>query len=516
MYLNGLNKPLDGIHAANPREALRGFGILRSRTTRSILPPDPFCMSRRTKIVCTLGPATDDLATIRQLIRAGMDVARLNFSHGTHAWHAKLIERVRKASELEGRQIAILQDLQGPKLRVGNVAGGEVTLVKGRKVVITPEPMAESTAQRLYVSYPTLAQDVEIGGEILLDDGNLELEVIEKKGLEVITKVRVGGPLRSRKGVNLPHIQTTTPALTEKDLKDLAFGLEHKVDIIALSFVRKPSDVQQLVDRIRKAKGSAMVVAKIEKPEALDCIDEIIDIADAVMVARGDLGIEMRLSKVPFAQKRIIKACLENAKPVITATQMLESMIENPRPTRAEVSDVANAVLDGSDAVMLSGETAMGANPIRAVEVMATVIAEAERAFTENDVDPTPVLDAPSTTEAVSRTAFFLAHKVGAKAIACLTASGATARSIARHRPHVPLYAFTGDRRILGHLALSWGTKGFYLPFQTDTDRGIELVHKLLVKEGLALPGDLIVVTAGMPLPAKGRTNMVHVSQIPG
>ncbi|MDE2997232.1 MAG: pyruvate kinase, partial [Bacteroidota bacterium] len=249
--------------------------------------------------------------------------------------------------------------------------------------------------------------------------------------------------------------------------------------------------------------------------EALDCIDDIIDITDAVMVARGDLGIEMRLSKVPGAQKRIIKACLENAKPVITATQMLESMIENPRPTRAEVSDVANAVLDGSDAVMLSGETAIGEHPVRAVEVMSNVITEAEKFFTENEEDPTPILDAPSTTEAVSRTAFFLAHKVGAKAIACLTASGATARSIARHRPHVPLYAFTGDRKILGHLALSWGTKGFYLPFQTDTDRGIELVHKRLVKEGCVAPGDQIVVTAGMPLPAKGRTNMVHVSNIP-
>jgi len=472
-------------------------------------------MKRRTKIVCTLGPASDDLKTIRALIRAGMDVARLNFSHGTHAWHKKLIERVREAGEIEGKQIAILQDLQGPKLRVGEVEHGEVMLKAGKRLVITPEKLDISTKARIFVNYPTLAQDLEVGGEILLDDGHLELEVKGFEGQDVVTEVRVGGPLRSRKGVNLPHIQTTTPALTKKDLKDLAFGIENQVDIIALSFVRRASDVQQLVDRLKAEKANIMVVAKIEKPEAMDSMDEIVELADGVMVARGDLGIEMRLSKVPMAQKRLIQACLESAKPVITATQMLESMIDNARPTRAEVSDVANAVLDGSDAVMLSGETAIGAHPVRVVEVMSNIITEAEKQFTEGAVDPTPVLDGPSTTEAVSRTAFFLAHKVGATSIACLTASGATARSIARHRPTVPLYAFTGDRRIMGQLALSWGTKGFFLPFQTDTDRGIELVHERLKSEGLAKVGDLIVITAGMPLPTKGRTNMVHVSQIP-
>jgi len=472
-------------------------------------------MIRRTKIVCTLGPASDDIDTIRALIHAGMDVARLNFSHGTHAWHGKLIERIREASKREGKRIAILQDLQGPKLRVGMVKDGEVMLKAGKKLIITPNRLEESTSERVYVNYPTLANDLEVGGEILLDDGHLELEVKGFDGADVITEVRVGGPLRSRKGVNLPHIQTTTPALTKKDLRDLAFGIEHKVDIIALSFVRRASDVQQLVDRLKAENAKIMVVAKIEKPEAMDSMDEIIDLADGVMVARGDLGIEMRLSKVPGAQKKLIQECLENAKPVITATQMLESMIESARPTRAEVSDVANAVLDGSDAVMLSGETAVGAHPVKVVEVMHNILVEAEKAFTESMVDPTPVLDAPSTTEAVSRTAFFLAHKVGAKAIACLTASGATARSIARHRPNVPLYAFTGDRRIMGQLALSWGTKGFFLPFQTDTDRGIELVHDRLKKEGLVVPGDLVVITAGMPLPRQGRTNMVHVSQIP-
>ncbi|NBW93924.1 MAG: pyruvate kinase, partial [Bacteroidetes bacterium] len=239
-------------------------------------------MKRRTKIVCTLGPASDDLETIRALIRAGMDVARLNFSHGTHAWHHALIERVREAGKKEGKRIAILQDLQGPKLRVGNVAGGEVLLEVGKELVITPEKMEESTADRIFVNYPTLAEDLETGGEILLDDGNLELEVKGFAGRDVITRVRVGGPLRSKKGVNLPHIQTTTPALTSKDLRDLAFGIEHKVDIIALSFVRRASDVQQLVDRLRAANAQIMVVAKIEKPEAMACMDEIVDLADGV------------------------------------------------------------------------------------------------------------------------------------------------------------------------------------------------------------------------------------------
>jgi len=471
-------------------------------------------MDRRTKIVCTLGPASSDVKTIRALIRAGMDVARLNFSHGTHEYHLAQIERVREAAEAEGKPVAILQDLQGPKLRVGDVQADEVTLVEGQTLVVTPTPIPFSNAERIFVSYPTLAEDLEIGGEILMDDGHLELEVTGFDGADVITKVRVGGPLRSRKGVNLPHIQTTTPALTEKDLADLEFGLENKVDIIALSFVRKASDVKALADIIHQRGSKVMVIAKVEKPEAVKCIDEIIEIADGVMVARGDLGIEMRLSMVPRAQKEIISKSLEEAKPVITATQMLESMIENARPTRAEVSDVFNAVLDGSDAVMLSGETAIGAYPIRAVEVMANTIRQAEKAFVDNEVDAAPLLDAPTMTEAVSRTAFFLAHKVGARAIACLTASGTTARSIARHRPHVPLYAFTGDRQILGQLALSWGTKGFYLPFQTDTDRGIELVQERLLEEGLVEEGDKLVITAGMPLPAKGRTNMVHVSKV--
>ena len=469
-------------------------------------------MERRTKIVCTLGPASADEETIRALIRAGMDVARLNFSHGSHSYHKSLIEKVRRASELENKQIAILQDLQGPKLRVGLMKNGGVELVAGQELTITAKPLKEGTHERIYVSYPTLCEDIKIGGEILLDDGNLELVVTGFSGRDVLTKVIVGGLLSSKKGVNLPNILTTTPALTQKDFRDLEFGLKMKVDIVALSFVRDPSDVQQLVDKIRQAEHQPMVIAKIEKPEALDCIDEIIEIAEGIMVARGDLGIEMRLSKVPAAQKRIISKSRRASKPVITATQMLESMIENVRPTRAEVSDVANAVLDGSDALMLSGETAVGLHPVKVVEVMSRVIIEAEKVLFEQQITRIRSTGNPSVTEAISQTAYFMAHEVNAKAIACLTSSGSTARFIARHRPHVPVYAFTDDKRILGQLALSWGTKGFYIPFQSDTDKGIALVHSLLKEQGLAEPGDTVVFTAGMPLPLKGRTNMLHVS----
>lgn len=470
-------------------------------------------MERRTKIVCTLGPATDSEDMIRKLIRAGMDVARLNFSHGTHDYHRMLIERVRAASAAEGRPVAILQDLQGPKLRVGLVRDGRIELETGATIRLTPDELEESTPDVLHVSYPTLADDLEVGGEILIDDGSLELRVTSKEGRDVLAEVMVGGPLSSRKGVNLPNIRTSTPALTDKDLADLEFGLEMDVDIMALSFVREASDVRQLVDRIKEKGSNVFVIAKIEKPEAVVCIDEILSVADGIMVARGDLGIEMRLSKVPGAQKSIIRKCLAAAKPVITATQMLESMIDHPRPTRAEVSDVANAVLDGSDAVMLSGETAMGEWPVKAVEVMHNVIREAERTFLElHPLDPTG--ENVDVTEAVSRTAYWLAAKTGAKAIACLTASGTTARAIARHRPHVPVYAFTDDRRILGQLALSWGTKAFFIPFQYDTDRGLTLVHDMLRSQGLAGDGDQVVMTAGMPLPAKGRTNMVHVSTL--
>jgi pyruvate kinase len=472
-------------------------------------------VNRRTKIVCTLGPSSSDEPTIRGLVEAGMDVARLNFSHGTHTHHREVIRLVREAAKDAGKTIPILQDLQGPKIRVGQMRDDGVELVVGAQLILTTEAQALSDEHRVYINYPTLSEDLEAGAAIILDDGNLELKVREVRGRELVTEVVVGGVLRSRKGVNLPNVKTSTPSLTEKDLEDLRFGLAEGVDIIALSFVRDESDVSDLIWRVREAGQRVSIIAKIEKPEAVSRTDQILSKADGLMVARGDLGIEMSLSELPGIQKRIIRKCQEAAKPVITATQMLESMINNPRPTRAEVSDVANAVLDGTDAVMLSGETAIGRHPVRVVESMVRIIKEAEKHLWEQGEDR---LDARSSThevtEAVSKTAYQLARQVGAVAIVCLTASGATARSIARHRPRVPVLAFTDDERVVGQLALTWGTKGFAIPFQADTDGGIKLVHDVLKQNHLARPGDVVVMTAGMPLPARGRTNMVHVTRL--
>ncbi len=473
-------------------------------------------MTRRTKIICTLGPASSDPETIRALLAAGMDVARLNFSHGSHDAHRRVIEHLRAAAAAQARPVSILQDLQGPKIRVGAMQNGGVLLHKGQRLVLTAIPLEESTTERVFVSYDALAQDVSAGGRILIDDGLLELEVLETRHREVVAEVVVGGPLRSRKGVNLPDIRTTSPSLTEKDLKDLEFGLAMDVDIIALSFVRDPSDVADLIQRVRASGKRTSVVAKIEKPEAVRKIDEILKKADGIMVARGDLGIEMSMSQVPNAQKMIIRKCLAAARPVITATQMLESMIDNPRPTRAEASDVANAVLDGSDAVMLSGETAVGKHPVRVVEAMAQIIKAAEEHWQQyrGTLAVPPASLKHDVTEAVSYTACQLAEQVGAVAIACLTNSGATARAIARHRPSMPVYAFTDEERVVGQLGILWGTKAFCIPFQRDTDDGVNLVHRTLSKHGLVQPGDTVVLTAGMPLPKKGRTNMMHVTRV--
>lgn len=474
-------------------------------------------MDRRTKIVCTLGPACSSREAIRGLIEAGMDVARLNFSHGTHDDHREMIRLVREESERAGRVVPILQDLQGPKIRLGNVEHGGVLIHKGQDLVLTTEPMEVGTQERVHVSYASLADDVEEGGRILIDDGHIELRVKAVNGQEVLTEVVVGGPLRSKKGVNLPHIRTTRPSLTEKDLRDLEFGLAHYVDFIALSFVRSGGDVDALLERVRASGREVGIIAKIEKPEAVTAFEEILDKVDGIMIARGDLGIEMPMQEVPIVQKSLIRRCLDAAKPVITATQMLESMIENPRPTRAEASDVANAVLDGSDAVMLSGETAAGKYPVRAVEAMSEIIRTAEQnrrmlggwqAASEVHADENRV------TQAISYTAVELASEVGAVAIACLTHTGGTARAIARHRPKVPLYAFTDNQRVVGQLALVWGTRGVGVPFQHHTDDGIGTVRRLLTEQGIVQSGDRIVVTAGLPLPAKGLTNMVHVSQL--
>ena len=475
-------------------------------------------MDRRTKIVCTLGPASSDQETIRNLIEAGMDVARMNFSHGTHEEHRERVERVRRAAQDAGRVVSILQDLQGPKIRVGQMKDGSVMLREGQDLIITTDPIEEGTSERVYIDYESLPQDAKVGGRILIDDGLLELEITGVNGAEIRTTVVEGGPLRSRKGVNLPNIRTSTPSLTEKDLKDLEFGLELDVDLIALSFVRQRSDVEALTRRIDQSGKNIGVIAKIEKPEAVRNIDDILDVVDGIMVARGDLGIEMPMEEVPSTQKNLISRAMSTARPVITATQMLESMVENPRPTRAEASDVANAVLDGSDAVMLSAETAVGDNPVRVVNAMDQIIKKAEAHWQEHRpslaMTPGRLEQSESVTESVSYTACRLAEQVGAEAVCCLTNSGATARSIARHRPSMPIYAFTDDERVVGQLCMLWGTKAFHIPFQQDTDQGIARVHSVLRNHELVDPGDHVVITVGMPLPARGRTNTVHVSRV--
>lgn len=473
---------------------------------------------RRTNIVCTLGPATSSRETIQDLVIAGMAVARLNFSHGTHEEHRERIEHVRAAAEAEDRAVSIMQDLQGPKIRIGQMKDGGVLLEEGSELLLTSEPLKVGTHERVHVDYSTLSEDVSTGGRILLDDGLLELKVKEVRNGEVLTEVVTGGPLRSRKGVNLPNIHTTTPALTEKDKEDLAFGLEMGIDLVALSFVRAAEDVQDLKDRIEEAGKEVPVIAKIEKPEAVESIGSILDVADGIMVARGDMGIEMPMEEVPSTQKMLIRESMERARPVITATEMLESMIDNPRPTRAEASDVANAVLDGSDSVMLSGETAVGQYPVKAVRAMTQIIHAAEqhhrRYRTSLEVTPERLERTGNVTESVSFTACRLAEQVGASAIACLTHSGATAKNIARHRPSMPIYAFTNQEAVVGRLGVLWGTKAFHIPFLEDTDQGIKLVQQVLVERGLVEPGELIVLTVGMPLPAKGRTNTVHVSRV--
>ncbi|MDE2834862.1 MAG: pyruvate kinase [Bacteroidota bacterium] len=478
-------------------------------------------MRRHTKIISTLGPASLDRQVIAALIAAGTDVVRLNFSHGTHKDHRTAARRVREEAERQGRQVAILQDLQGPRIRVGVVKEGSITLEPGRLVQLTCQPLEESTCERISISYDALASDVSAGGRILIDDGRLELRVIGIRGRTVEAQVEVGGELTSNKGVNLPRVRTSGPALTPKDETDLRVGLDLGVDLVALSFVRNERDIVDLRRWLSRKGSRAAIIAKIEKPEALDCIDRILAVSDGIMVARGDLGIEMPMAEVPAAQKSIIHKCLLAGKPVITATQMLESMIRSRTPTRAEASDVANAVLDGSDAVMLSGETAVGIDPARVVQAMSRIIASAERHWQALPLERRGlpegldrVVDARNITDAVTLTACELAAHVGANAMVCLTSSGATARALAKHRPRIPVYAFTDEEKVVGQLGVLWGTRAFAIPFQHDTDAGVRLAHEILLSQGLVREGDPVVVCAGMPLSRKGPTNMVHVSRV--
>ena len=471
---------------------------------------------RRTKIVCTIGPSSNTPEKLEQLILSGMDVARLNFSHGSHQDHKLAFDRIRAASDKLGCQIPVLMDLQGPKIRVGRMTGGRQFILTDSYVTLTPDDV-EGTESLIPIDYEFLADDVRVGNTILMDDGLLEFLIVKITHDQISARAMVGGMLKSRKGVNLPDVKTSVSAISEKDMEDLVFGIKLGVDFVALSFVRHAEDVRNLIDRISKLGGTAAVIAKIEKPEALEDIDEIIAVSDAIMVARGDLGIEIASERVPLIQKDIIDKCKRAGKPVITATQMLESMIEHPRPTRAESSDVANAVLDGTDAIMLSGESAVGKYPFEAVKVMDRICRSVE-----NKTDKIyygmrymkPGESDKQVIESLSYSCVTIAHDVEAQVIATITHSGKTAKRIAKYRPQIPIIAFTESDEVLKQLKLVWGVTSIKIEQLFDTDRSVKVMEDYLKEHGLVSPGDRVVLATGIPIAQRGRTNMVTITTI--
>uniref|UniRef100_UPI0040476E2D pyruvate kinase n=2 Tax=Roseivirga sp. TaxID=1964215 RepID=UPI0040476E2D len=467
----------------------------------------------KAKIVATVGPASESTDMLRELIYAGVNVFRLNFSHGSHENKAEIIQRIRDLNVELRTNVSILQDLQGPKIRVGEIEGGEVMIQPGQDIIITTEQCI-GNAQRVSTVYENLATDVAPGDMILIDDGNLELTVKSIKGSDVTCTVKYGGSLKSRKGINLPFTKVSAPSLTEKDIEDLAFGLEQNVDWIALSFVRYADDIRDLRQRIKAAGKDCRIIAKIEKPEALQNIDEIIAESDALMVARGDLGVEIVMEEVPIAQKMMVEKCNLAAKPVIIATQMMESMIKNPRPTRAETNDVANAVLDGADALMLSAETAAGKYPIQTVKSMARTIAAVESSATKiyNHFYEPKKESATYLNDNIMLSACRLSDRIDAKAVLGNTVSGYTAFKLASHRPHAEIFIFTPERSLLTKLSLIWGVRGYYYDSSESTDQTFKDHENILKANGHLEKGDAFITTASMPLKGMGRTNMLKLN----
>lgn len=470
-------------------------------------------MSRRAKIVCTLGPSSQTEPQIAALIAAGMDVARLNLSHGTHAGHAEIYARVRAASDASGRAVGILVDLQGPKIRLGAFAGGGAVLETGATFTISVEPRL-GDASGASTTYDRLAADVSPGDLLLIDDGNVRLRVIDTDGRLVHCTVLEGGPVRDHKGLNLPGVRVSAPALGQKDRDDLRFALSLRADLVALSFVRGPEDVAEVHAMMDEAGARLPVLAKIEKPEAVERLEAIADAFDGLLVARGDLGVEIPLEQVPLVQKRAIRVARERAKPVIVATQMLESMIAHSRPTRAEASDVANAALDGADALMLSGETSVGAYATGAVETMARIIESAEA----QGVAVLPPLRRRTDVRqsSIAQAAVRLADDVHARALVAFTESGGSARRVASHRHPIPLLAFTSRPETRSQLALEWGVETFVVPRVSHTDEMVRQVDRAMLELGRGEPGDLVVIVAGTPPGAIGSTNTIRVHRLGG
>jgi len=469
----------------------------------------------KTKIVATIGPASSSIEILEQMIHAGMNIARINSSHGSYEHHQQVIDNIRILNNRLKCSVAILVDLQGPKLRIGDVENGSVTINNGEELIISTEKCI-GNSKCVYITYPQFPKDVSIGDRVLIDDGKLELEVTNTDRKKTVkTKVINGGVLSSKKGVNLPNTNISLPCLTEKDIEDLQFALKNNAEWIGLSFVRSVTDIVDLKERI-KAKGkTSRVIAKIEKPEALNEIDNIIDITDGLMVARGDLGVEMPMEQVPIIQKMLVDKCIQASKPVIIATQMMESMITNFSPTRAEVNDVANAVMDGADAVMLSGETSVGKFPVKVIEHMSKIVAAIE-------TDPRvyfrmhpPVLKTQTfITDSICYNACVMAQQSGAAGIVCMTNSGYAAFKLSSQRPKADVYVFTDNPTLLNTLSLLWGVKGFYYNKYESTDQTIADIKNYLKEEGYVKTDDLVINIASIPMKERGRANMLKLSYI--
>ena len=471
---------------------------------------------RKTKIVATIGPVTSSKENLVKLIKSGVNVCRLNFSHSTHEQHIEVIKNIREADKELGTHTAILGDLQGPKIRIGEVKDDNIELVPGTEIIITTNPVM-GTADKVSITYQGLPQDVKKGERILLDDGKLMFEVISTNLKdEVKLKVIHGGYLSSKKGVNLPNTKISQPSLTEKDKEDLQVILEHNLDWIGLSFVRSSRDIIELKSLISQNNKQTKVVAKIEKPEAVVELESIVRESDAVMVARGDLGVEIPMQDVPLIQKKIITTCLNYAKPVIVATQMMESMTENAAPTRAEVNDVANAVMDGADAVMLSGETSVGKFPFITVEAMCKIIEKIESDYEEmysKEREPEKDIER-FITDSICFTSCRLASRVEAAGIITMTHSGYTAYKISSQRPKAAVFVFSGNKKLLTQLSLVWGVKTFFYNKTVSTDHTIADIKYLLKKEGYVAKGDMIINTASIPIEESGKTNMMKMSVV--
>lgn len=471
-------------------------------------------INKKTKIIATVGPACNTKEKLWELVKAGANVFRLNFSHGSHEQHLQVIQYIRELNKENNTNIAILQDLQGPKIRTNDVENNGVELREGEKIVITKD-LCVGTKEKISTSYQSLTSDVKPGDAILIDDGKIELKVLQTQNGEVTAEIIYGGLLKSKKGINLPNTNVSEPSLTEKDRKDLIFGIENEVDWIALSFVRTAEDLTDLKKIIQKAGKSIKVVAKVEKPEAISNIDAIIAESDGVMVARGDLGVEILMEEVPMLQKMIVKKCIAAGKPVIIATQMMESMITNPRPTRAETNDVANAILDGADTVMLSAETASGDYPVLTVQSMTRICLSVEKQA--DDIYNKEVDDDETTfSDSVIATACSLSDHVKANAIIGLTQSGYTAFRIASHRPKSKILIVTPNKNLITQLNLVWGVQAIYYDNFVSTDETIEGIKNMLVKEGYLNKGDVYVTTAGMPFTKNMGTNTLKISVVDG